>query len=152
MIGITRRNFTHTILGRTLAAIGLVLLSRLFVSRAPAQTFTVLHAFQGGHDGYGAYGGVVQDRQGNLYGTTIGGGRYRNGVIFKINAAGEEKILHSFFHSEGAQPEDSLLLDAAGNLYGTADLGGIGGGTVFELLKGGKLKVLHRFLQNVEDD
>jgi uncharacterized repeat protein (TIGR03803 family) len=90
---------------------------------------TVLYRFSGGTDGEFPEAGVVRDNAGNLYGTTVFGGAYRNcngdacGVIFKLDTAGNETVLHSFSGSDGAQPT-YLTRDSAGNLYGVAEVGG----------------------------
>ena len=85
-------------------------------------------------------GAVVVDHQGNVYGTTYFGGELGFGSIFKIDAAGNLTILHSFNESpDGGNPIGGLILDSAGNLYGTTSQGGdlscgfSGCGTVFEL-------------------
>jgi uncharacterized repeat protein (TIGR03803 family) len=113
----------------------------------------VLHAFTGtGGDGANPYDGLVQDPKGNLYGTTLNGGSSSAcsggcGVVFKINTAGKEKVLHSFSAgTDGANPFAGLVRDAEGNLYGTTNSGGsYGQGTVFELEHTGKEKVLYTF-------
>jgi len=109
----------------------------------------VLHAF-GGRDGaYPDGGGLVFDSEGNLYGTTSSGGglncnpNYGCGVVFKLspgkNSKWTETVLHRFSGKDGASPQSDLLLDAAGNLYGTTSQGGsgqcaLGGcGVVFEI-------------------
>lgn len=92
------------------------------------------HAYTKRHDGLSPGTRVVFDAQGNLYGTAYDGGVKGVGVVYEITADGEEKILHSFCTgdcSDGSQPND-LIIDAKGNLYGTAAGGGINGnGTVF---------------------
>ena len=108
----------------------------------------VLHSFVGGvADGSLPLGGMVRDSQGNLYGATKGGGLNNWGIVFKIAPDGTESILHSFDEfSEGGQPLAGLILDAQGNLYGTAWIGGLnGGGTVFEVSLNGMLTVLFSF-------
>jgi uncharacterized repeat protein (TIGR03803 family) len=127
-------------------------LAALFSGQAQAQTFTVLYAFQGGPDGAQPWGGLVMDRAGNLYGITNTGGRYSNGVVYKIRPSGEEKVLHQFLHAEGLGAMGSLILDDADHLYGTTTFGGYGAGTVFELFKGGKLRLLHRFAEADNND
>jgi uncharacterized repeat protein (TIGR03803 family) len=114
---------------------------------------TVLHAFTGtGGDGANPYDGLVQDPKGNLYGTMLNGGSSSAcsggcGVVFKINTAGKEKVLHSFSAgTDGANPFAGLVRDAEGDLYGTTNSGGsYGQGTVFELEHTGKEKVLYTF-------
>jgi uncharacterized repeat protein (TIGR03803 family) len=92
---------------------------------------TVVYAFQGGPDGAYPMGGVMRDRLGNLFGTTEGGGLSNCtgnpgcGTIFKIDTSGKETVLYSFTGgSDGAEPEDGLVMDHAGNLYGTTPYGG----------------------------
>jgi len=105
---------------------------------------TVLYTFSGGSDGGIPEGGVIIDSAGNLYGTTMDGGAgFGNsgyGVVFKVDPAGNETVLHAFTSgSDGANPASALLLDAKGNLYGvtenggSSECGGTGCGTAFEL-------------------
>ena len=96
---------------------------------------TVLYNFTGGADGQFALGGVVRDAAGNLYGTTNSRGANGFGTVYKLDSAGNETVLYSFTGgSDGASPQAALILDAAGNLYGTATAGGDGGnGTVFKI-------------------
>ena len=110
-------------------------------------TQSVLHSFTGGSDGSGPRGSLVRDKQGNLYGTTWGGGSGAGGTIFKIATDGTESVLYAFTGgSDGSLPEASLALDKSGNLYGTASSGGNdGGGTIFELSAGGTFSVLYTF-------
>ena len=127
-----------------------------FTASAPwahGQTFSVLHSFEGGTDGEGPYGGVVRDAAGNLYGTTSYGGAFSNGTVFKLDTTRKETVLYSCTGgSAGAIPLAGLILDAAGNLYGTTEAGGdlnckspVGCGTVFKVDKTGKETVLYSF-------
>ena len=75
---------------------------------------------------------------GNIYGTTIQGGTYGLGTVFELvpGAKGkyEEQVLWNFNGTDGGGPQGSLILDGAGNLYGTTVNGGANGyGTVFEV-------------------
>ena len=57
---------------------------------------------------------------GNLYGTTDGGGASGAGVVFKVDTSGNETVLYSFTGgADGAYPNAGVILDSAGNLYGT---------------------------------
>jgi uncharacterized repeat protein (TIGR03803 family) len=106
----------------------------------------VLYSFKGTPDGQEPYAGLVRDPAGNLYGTTPFGGAYGWGAVFKLDAAGNETVLHSFKGQGGFYPSGALVRDPAGNLYGTTVLGGaLQHGTVFELDAAGSETVLHSF-------
>jgi uncharacterized repeat protein (TIGR03803 family) len=108
-------------------------------------TETVLHSFGNGSDGAESFGNLIFDGAGNLYGTTAYGGVHGYGTVFEMKTNGSggwtETVLRSFagsFHeTEGASPFAGLILDTAGNLYGTTVNGGISEGTVFELSPNG---------------
>jgi uncharacterized repeat protein (TIGR03803 family) len=100
----------------------------------------IVHKFENGRDGYNPTFGVTLDAAGNLYGTTLSGGANNAGMAYELSpAAGghwTEKILHTFKSSgnSGAGPSSGLILDSAGNLYGTTADGGVSGlGTAYEL-------------------
>ncbi len=123
---------------------------------------TILYSFAGyPTDGGGPAGGVVRDAAGNLYGTTLAGGTFGVGTIFKLSASGKETLLYVFSGGvNGGNPWSGLVRDSQGNVYGTAIIGGIGGfdcgdgcGVVFELgsSTGNKLAVLHDFAGNPND-
>lgn len=128
----------------------------LCFSSAPvlAQQYKILHSFNcAGKDGCEPFAGLVFDKAGNLYGTTLMGGAnngatqtsddpstYGYGTIFKLSRKPDgtwsENILHVFTNSgkNGSGASSSLVMDTAGNLYGTAEGGGAyGGGVVFEV-------------------
>jgi uncharacterized repeat protein (TIGR03803 family) len=106
---------------------------------------SVLYNFTGGSDGCAPYPGVTLDSAGNLYGVTAEGGNgFCNdgvGVVFEVDAAGHETVLHTFEGGDGATPGSVLTFDSQGNLYGTTGHGGgnagcgaeSGCGTVFKL-------------------
>jgi len=105
-------------------------------------------------DGNGPYAGLHIDASGNLYGTTILGGAYGEGAVFKLSPNGTNyKVLYSFCAkpncSDGYTPYAGVIADKSGNLYGTAYTGGIqpaGYGTVFKLAPdGSSYTVLHAF-------
>lgn len=110
-----------------------------------AWTESVLTTFSG-KNGSNPTGGLIADSAGNLYGTTElggtteGGGTSKNGTVFELTppAAGHtawtETVLISFGRTNGKTPYGSLVIDSAGNLYGTSANGGaLQEGTVFEL-------------------
>ncbi len=84
--------------------------------------YTVVHAFNG-TDGSVPIGRLALAGDGNLYGTTIGGGAYNHGTVFKITPAGLLTTIHSFLRTEGGNPEGPLTLGSDGNLYGSATAG-----------------------------
>jgi uncharacterized repeat protein (TIGR03803 family) len=91
----------------------------------PAGNETILHSFAYGADGGNPMGTLAQDSAGNLYGTTQIGGAANSGTIFKVDPAGNESVLFSFTQqAQGADPQSSLVIDAAGNLYGNTGLSG----------------------------
>jgi uncharacterized repeat protein (TIGR03803 family) len=120
---------------------------------SPDGTESNLHFFGGTNDGMSVYGGVIMDSAGNLYGTTTAGGVgiYTFGTVFKISAAGTESVLYTFdtTGNDGAEPFAGLIMDSAGNLYGTTKYGGNGTlllqGTVFKITAAGAESILHAF-------
>ena len=113
-------------------------------------TEKILYAFKGGSDGNYPEAGVIFDKAGNLYGTTAFGvnsgcNGLGCGMIFELSpgtgGTWTEKILYTFQDGgDGAEPGSALVFDKAGNLYGTAAIGGdvtcnppYGCGTVYEI-------------------
>jgi len=148
------------------AAVAVTLMMTVFslASEKPIYTFT-----EGKH---GAIPGnqLVSDSAGNFYGTTVDGGNQSTscavqtgvpgcGVVFMLTPAGEETVLHTFTGgSDGAFPAGGVILDFAGNLYGTTVAGGDkkpeichfsnfipGCGVVYEITAAGRFKVLYTF-------
>lgn len=104
-------------------------------------TKTILYSFNGGSDGGGPEGALVFDHSGNMYGTTYYGGQgsgYGNGVVFEVSPSPggwTESAIHAFAGgSDGSDPENGVVLDSAGNVYGSTYLGGANNlGVVYEL-------------------
>ena len=106
-------------------------------------------------DGADPLGTLVQDSAGVLHGTTRSGGANDNGTVFGITTQGTLSSLYSFSaydvdsdntNKDGSNPSAGLILDGAGNLYGTTAYGGTGGaGTVFQVSPAGAVTTLHDF-------
>jgi uncharacterized repeat protein (TIGR03803 family) len=106
-------------------------------------TYKVMYQFASSStDGQLPYGGLVIDASGNFFGSTLGGGTYNQGTIFKFTYTGGqwvETILYDFPSCTlGCFPEGTLARDKAGNLYGmsqggSGSCGGFTCGVVFKL-------------------
>jgi uncharacterized repeat protein (TIGR03803 family) len=116
----------------------------------------ILYRFTGNPDGAGPAAGVIRNKHGDLYGTTVGGGFSGEGTIFRLAVPAEsggrwkETILHRF-KGDAYQPMGSLAIDKTGNLYGTATGGGaLGGGQIFRASQSGssRIEILHDFAGN----
>jgi len=109
-------------------------------------TETVLHSFSGSADGALPEAEPILDSVGNVYGTTLVGGSFNKGTVFKIDSAGNFSIMHSFNGRDGDGPDAGVVLDAAGNLYGNTSQGGFFNfGVVFKIDASGHETVLHSF-------
>ncbi|HEY1941362.1 MAG TPA: choice-of-anchor tandem repeat GloVer-containing protein, partial [Roseiarcus sp.] len=128
------------------------------VAEASAYTLHTLHDFcsqASCADGSAPLGALVADSAGNLYGTAVKGGADGHGTVFELLKKSETdhryRVLYSFCQktncADGDQPASTLILDTAGNLYGTTVVGGAGHGLVFELSTGARprLQVLQAF-------
>jgi uncharacterized repeat protein (TIGR03803 family) len=119
---------------------------------APSGKETVLYSFPGVNENPST--GLIIDSAGNLYGTTNSSGAAGGGSVFKLDPSGKEAMLYSFpvTNGKGAQPSDGLIMDSAGNLYGTTSAGGSADfGTVFKLDPSGNETVLHSFTGSPND-
>ena len=125
----------------------------LLTLQSQAQSFKVLYSFGVPPDAEFPTAGIVRDNAGNLYGTTIFGGAFGQGAVYRVNASGKEMVLYNFTGGmDGGLPFAGLIRDSQGNLYGTTTQGGdltcvapMGCGTVFKLDSSGNESVLHGF-------
>jgi uncharacterized repeat protein (TIGR03803 family) len=109
-------------------------------------TFTLLHSFRGGSDGAHVWSGLVQGRDGRLYGTTGDGGSKGSGTAFRVTLDGVLTTFYSFTTSVGGGPRARLFQANDGAFYGTSSAGGAHGqGTVYRLTTNGLLTLLHSF-------
>jgi uncharacterized repeat protein (TIGR03803 family) len=112
----------------------------------PSGTKKTLYRFTGGADGNIPLAGLVSDSNGNLYGTTLGGGAFGFGTVFELTPDGTETVLFSFQQTETALGR--LTLDSQGNFYGvTGNVHnlGAGAGGIFKLTPTGTRTVLYSF-------
>jgi uncharacterized repeat protein (TIGR03803 family) len=123
-----------------------------------ARNLTVLYSFTG-TEGQNPEAGITIDQAGNLYGTTPFGGNSACwngcGTLFKLDASGNFTVLHYFTGgADGNLPQSGVVLDKAGNLYGTTSVGGgsscvtgsgTGCGVVYKYGTSGNFTVLHSF-------
>lgn len=147
--------------GTIALASAIVLLLGLAASpSAQARTYNVLYSFTGTPDGeFPGNGSLVQDKAGNLYGTTEAGGSYGCGVVFKLTKSGTETVLWNFTcGSDGGHPWDGLVL-SGNTLYGTTYIGGsatcpngqTGCGVVFEVdINASTEQVLYNFTDGAD--
>ena len=121
------------------------LLCAATVIASPAQTFKNLTNFNAANGAGPYYMTLVQGTDGNLYGTTNGGGTNDDGTVFKITPSGKLTSLLSFDNSDGSNPVAGLALDLSGNFYGTASGGGASTyyGTIFKMTPTGKLTTVY---------
>ena len=128
------------------------------VIASPAQTFTTLASFVGTDGTFPYYMSLVQATDGNFYGTTLSGGTFGGGTVFRVTPAGTVTLLYSFCTlancADGNAPFAGLVQATDGSLYGTTYAGGANGrGTVFEITLAGALTTLYSFcaLANCSD-
>ena len=119
------------------------------VRNGASWSIVVLYSFTGGSDGSVPYAGLVMDAAGNLYGASFYSEAYEGyGAIIELVKNGgswTERTLYNFQGgSDGGNPESSLILDSAGNLYGgtSSANGGMLRGVAFELSPSGNYSIL----------
>jgi uncharacterized repeat protein (TIGR03803 family) len=129
----------------------ILLVGLAFPGLIHGQGVSILHSFGDQTvtgDGQSPQSSLVEDGNGNLYGTSLLGGAHSFGCVFKITPGGTVTILHSFASgsNDGLSPNASLVLASDGNLYGTTSGGGSAQqGTVFMITTNGALTILHNF-------
>lgn len=124
------------------AALSIFAAATILSGISHAAGYKRVYNFGAGSDGSRVSSSMTFDSAGNAYGTTATGGDFDLGTVFMITPTGEEQVLWSFTGGDdGSYPYGGVILDAQGNLYGTAGSGGTGGfcsgngcGVVFELM------------------
>jgi uncharacterized repeat protein (TIGR03803 family) len=108
----------------------------------------VIYSFKGGSGDGQCPEAAVTDVNGTLYGTTSAGGSNSDGIVFKLETSGSEKVLHNFNGKDGGIPA-SALIAVKGTLYGTTEGGGaFDHGTVFRVSTSGAEKLVYSFKGN----
>ena len=112
-------------------------------SMTPTGTVTPIYSFTGGEDGANPWGALMQAADGNIYGTTQGGGTYGYGTVFRLAPSGPLVTIAQFDNYNGAYPSAPLVQGAGGILYGTTLQGGATNfGTIYKLaVNGGALQI-----------
>jgi len=114
--------------------------------RSEAQKFSLLYNFGGNSGDPTSPVQVTQGTDGNLYGTSPGGGTKNYGSVYRISTSGKLSVIYNFDGSVGASVTGSLMLGTDGNFYGaTSSAGKYGNGIIFKMTPKGKLTVLHNF-------
>jgi len=131
---------------RLLACVLLAASSGGFAAQAGATAEKVLYSFTGESDGDQPMSGLIESG-GTLYGTTLGGGDFGYGTVFKVSTAGHETVLHSFQAGTDGNEPTFLISDRSGNLYGTTGYGGDACqcGTVFKISASGQETIVYAF-------
>lgn len=121
-----------------------------------AGNFINLHIFtrESSDGGNPHYGHLLLDKGGNLYGVTLWGGAYGEGVVYKLSTNGTFTVLHSFAGgaSDGCNPYGSVAQDEGGNLYGTTSgCASHNYGNIWRVSQNGEETILHNFAGGKSD-
>lgn len=139
----------------------------------PNGTESVIYSFAGPPDGNLPSAGLARDAAGNLYGVTSNGGSSTPcpfligcGIVFRLDPAGTETVLHRFGSNgtDGTGPQGRLILDNSLNLFGTTEMGGQAGckifigkiledvhcGTVFKVDANGNESIVYSFINSTD--
>ncbi len=100
--------------------------------------YSSIHTFSGSSDGGFPSGDLAIDHAGNIYGTTLSGGLFQYGTVYKFSpdAKGrwKETVLHSFANTNDGYIPQGVILDSSGNAYGVTSGGGtVNRGVAFEI-------------------
>ncbi len=116
---------------------------------SPSGVLTTIHYFVTMNQGIRPNGGLVQGSDGNLYGTTEGGGNtnlnngFGYGTVYRVSLTGNFTNLWSFSNTDGGYPSVGLIQGSDGNFYGTTTAGGAySNGTLFRISSSGDFAVL----------
>jgi uncharacterized repeat protein (TIGR03803 family) len=118
----------------------------------PDGTVSTIHVFNQHVDGTQPEAPLIQAQDSNFYGTTMAGGPFNGGTVFRVMMDGTLTVLHAFHYpedEEGGEPSAALLEAADGSFYGTTTKGGLCTfcGTIFRLCSDGTFQVVYAFQQ-----
>jgi uncharacterized repeat protein (TIGR03803 family) len=119
----------------------------IFRLRADGSDYTTLRDLVA-EDGSAIQSGLIEARDGRLYGTASRGGATDQGTVFRLNPDGSEfLVVHDFDGTDGTSPVANLLEGSDGALYGSTREGGVSGfGTIFRVTnRGERFRVLWDF-------
>jgi uncharacterized protein (TIGR03437 family) len=145
LIQATDGNFYGTTFGGGTSNVGIVF------KLTPSGAETTLYSFGASPtDGANPTGAVIQATDGNFYGTTVSGGAYARGTVFKVMSGGTSTVLYSFggISTDGTSPGPALIQASDGNFYGTTAgsvANAAASGTVFKITPVGALTTLYTF-------
>ena len=111
----------------------------------PDGTFTNIYKFTGGADGGFIYAGLVQGRDGYLYGSAFSGGAEGYGTVFKVSTNGSFVLLHSFISYDSGSPYGGMTQGSDGNFYGTTYGAYVPYGSIFRVTPDGAFTNLFFF-------
>jgi uncharacterized repeat protein (TIGR03803 family) len=146
IIVLTTTSIAPRFMSRSLVLTLIAMLWLAVVHPVSSATETILHSFFSG-DASNPNAGVVFGKKNNLFGLTPLGGDFNEGAIYEVGPAGNEQVLYSFTDSkDGGDPQGTLAVDTAGNLYGSTCLDGAHkAGTVFKLSTSNTFSVVYAF-------
>jgi YVTN family beta-propeller protein/uncharacterized repeat protein (TIGR03803 family) len=124
--------------------------SGVAVPASGPEALTNVLNFDGANGAFPYLTSLIQGTDGNLYGTTDGGGTFDQGTVFQLTPGGTLTTIYTFCSqtncTDGAEPLAGLVQATNGNFYGTTPVGGaIGTGTIFEITSAGQLTTLYNF-------
>ena len=116
----------------------------------PKGVVTIVHSFDDTDGASPYFATVIQDADGNFYGTTAGGGSYGEGVVFKLTPHGAITVVHNFpdpnYPNDGNYPWGGLVQATDGNFYGVTVNGGTDNcGVIFQITPAGAYSILYNF-------
>lgn len=112
----------------------------------PGGVYSVIHTLTLATEGANCYSSLTEGSDGNLYGTTYGGGQYSYGTVFKVTKGGTLTVIKQLNAADGTHPQSDIIEAKDGNFYGTCYNGGqFSTGVIFKITKAGVYSVVKNF-------